>query len=448
MAKDSDGKYIGANGTRWDDQGSAANSFAAAKGRAEMANAYGMVASKMLFIGLGVAILGWLLLFAVVGFRMTWLLVQVFWLYPAVLGLAIILTIVISILKKKIVFLRFVPGFLFFILVLGIGIWQTTVYYRNSEMIFKTMYSADYIQALPDGSAPLLHQNRHQKGELLGKLGIDERVIVNGISVDYREYNITRSCGTTGWVVSDAFPDNAREMLGIAMDLGGFEQEQIQTDRTVERLMGKYMEAVPIRWTVGRGQVLEYGYEISESTLNRSIRVNAQTPLLYLSSAEYKDGGTLRETGVNVTLANILYAEDATLIYITQPYHRLNDRNLMPHSGLGGNTNEWRNGLIVTDLVTGQVYRALQADYDKTARHISGTGGQQSMETVVYFFPPFRTRHFSLTREVLPMPPPDQIVQGYGGLIGLVNNLFSGNWGRSSGAVPYIHWEFPEVRVR
>jgi len=316
--------------------------------------------------------------------------------------------------------------------------------YARTEKYFSTMFSADYIQALPDGSAPKLYEKRFQKGKVLTELKIDEYVKVNGITINANEFNITTAGGLTGWVPLTAFPNDAAEMLGITIEMGGFEQEQIQTDRYTLRLMQKYLGERVIRSTLGKdSQPLEYGYSMSEAALNRSIKVNAQTPLLYITSKEYREGAAMKDTGVKVTLANIVYADNCTFIYVTVPL--ASGFNTWPQ-GAGGNSNAWRNGLIVTDLATGQVYRALKADYAKS----SARTGQPPdwIETTVFFFPPFKSRYFSLTREVLPMPPLAEVKEGYSGLLGWLDNMISGNWDRIDSSVSYNHWEFPEVRVR
>ena len=312
--------------------------------------------------------------------------------------------------------------------------------HRPSSKQFSTVYSADYIQALPDGSAPSLYEKRRKKGKLLTELTIDEYVKVNGITLDKKEYNITTAAGLTGWVPKAAFPEDASVMLGIMIELGGYDQEEVQTDRYVERLMKKYMDETAEEWKVMGNTGVNYTYEISRNTLNRSIRVNAQTPLLHMTSAEYKEGGELKDTGVKVTLANILYSDDCTLIYVTVP---LSSGYTTWAHGARGNSNAWRNGLIVTDLATGEVYKAMQADYYKTHHRIGS-----ELETTIFFFPPFKTRHFSLTREALPMPPPKEIKEGYGGLLSWIDNMGAGKGSSKDGSVSYTHWEFPEVRVR
>ena len=338
-------------------------------------------------------------------------------------------------------FWKRVFGLIFsFLIVAGLLSWGAYKIYGRSNKHFSTMYSADYIQALPDGSAPALYGKRFQRGKVLAELGIDEYVKVNGVTINSKEYNITTTNGITGWVPKAAFPEDATEMLGIMIELGGYDQQQIQTDRYVERLMKKYMDETAEEWKVMGNTGVTYTYEVSKNTLNRSIGVNAQTPLLYLSSADYKEGGELKDTGVKLTLANILYADDCTLIYVTAPLS--SGYNTFPH-GAGGNTNAWRNGLIVTDLATGEVYKAMQADYYKTHHRIGS-----ELETNVFFFPPFKTRHFSLTREVLPMPPPKEIKEGYGSILSWIDNMGAGKGSSSSGSVSYNHWEFREVRVR
>ena len=342
------------------------------------------------------------------------------WLYPVFIGLAIVTGIFLRLrTKSKIISALALWG------ILILGCTGSTFYYINGSVKFPTMYNADYIIALEDGSAPLLYQRRHQKGDVT-ELAIGERVTVNGITLTYKEYNITTENGVTGWVVREAFPKEAREMLGTSIDLGGHSAQQIQTDRFTERLMEKYMNEDPRM--------------LSQNTLNRSIRVNLQTPHLVLNSDEYKKGETLRDSGEKVTLAHIVYAEDTTIIHITAQNIWMNE-NIRPF-GASGNTNEWRNGLIVTDLATGDVYRALQANYRRTS------GYYNDQNSVVYFFPPFRTRHFSLTREVQPMPDPDKIKAGYSGFLGLAYNIITNFSLSTSGGVPYSDWSFPEVQVR
>jgi len=359
------------------------------------------------------------------------------WLYPLFIGLAIVVGIILRIrTKSKAISALALWG------ILILGCTCSTFYYINGNVKFPTMYSADYVLAMPDGSKPSLYEKRHQKGNILAELSIDERVTVNGISMNYKEYNITTESGLTGWVVNDAFPKNAREMLGTSIDLGGHKSGQIQTDRFTERLMEKYMDKSPRSTALKTGEVLEWKYSVSQNTINRSIRVNTQTPHLFLNSDDYKKGETLQDSGEKVTFAHILYADDATIIYLTAPKIRTNNVNISL-SGAEGNTNAWKNGLIVTDLVTGDVYRALQADYTKTL----GTSNE-NLESILFFFPPFKSRHFSLTYEVEPMPDPDKIKAGYSGLLGLAYNFITNFSLSTSGGVMYSAWNFPEIRVR
>ncbi|MDR1010856.1 MAG: hypothetical protein LBM04_06975, partial [Opitutaceae bacterium] len=61
---------------------------------------------------------------------------------------------------------------------------------------------------------------------------------------------------------------------------------------------------------------------------------------------------------------------------------------------------------------------------------------------ITLFFPPFKTRHFSLTHDgVTPLPPRENT--GYGGIMGLMSDkLDAGN-----GEKYYFDYNFPEVRV-
>jgi hypothetical protein len=318
--------------------------------------------------------------------------------------------------------------------------------YRGTDKHFSTMYSADYIQALPDGTAPSLYKKRKQKGGVLAQLSVGERVTVNGIAMNYKDYNITTESGITGWVQREAFPEDAAEMLGIAMELGGFDQEQIQTDRYTERLMEKYLNKTPRRKSTN-GEVLTWNYEIDNDKLKNFTRVNIETPLLRLNSKDYKNGGTFQDTGDKITFAGILYAEDCTLIHLTTTAS-------YAHGRAGKNTNEWWNNLTVTDLNTGEKWKMLRTEDIKTESTetlLGGKNGKEYLGTLrhaVFVFPPFKSRNFSLTHEADPMPSVDKIKENYGGLLGLAYNILTHDALDFSGAVNYHDWNFKEVRVR
>ena len=317
--------------------------------------------------------------------------------------------------------------------------------YGRTKLHFPTMYSADYIQALPNGTTPKVYEKRFQKGKVLGELAVGERITVNGITMDYKEYNITTESGITGWITVDALPKDNAEMLAIKLDIDGFEGAEIAMDRMLERLLEKYMDKKTLAEDL-KGNPIEFSYIMSEASLSRSISVNLQTPLLHTTSKEYKNGGSLQDTGEKVTFANILYAEDCTIIYVTVPY-KIGNGYLTSPSGEKSNTNEWQTGLIAKDLNTGETWQVLQADYRRKATSTIGNGDSR-MATVAYFFPPFKSRNFSLTHDVLPMPALDAVKTNYGGLLGFIANQGGGGDGFGDKSVNYYDWNFPEVRVR
>ena len=347
----------------------------------------------------------------------------------------------------------FARVFVLIILTLVIGIplcFGAYGIYTQTDRYFATMFSHDYVQALPDGSAPKLYEKRNNKGRVLTELKIEERVTVNGITLNSKNFNITTAAGLTGWVELNAFPKNAAEMLGIVIEMGGFEQEQIQRDRHTIRLMEKYMEGEPFRRT-SKGEPLEYSWKLSQDAQNRFIRVNAQTPLLSLNSKDYREGGKLKELLVpqTVTLDRILYADDCTIIHLYTEYDYTKTRDGRSLLGGKGNTNAWHKGLIVTDLSTGIVYPVMEADYAVTHNiEVIPTGSTTYRAAITYFFPPFKSKYFSLTRTALPMPLMTEVKGEYGGVLGLLDNMISGNWEGRDGSLNYEHWEFPEVRVR
>jgi len=365
----------------------------------------------------------------IAGIRGLIILGQTFWLYPLVALIAIFALIFIS-KALRIRVLNKILGILAAVAICFFGFKAVTSYYVNGNMYFASIYSADYIQALPDGTAPALNEKRNEKGVMLAELGIGEKVTVNGISLNKKEYNITTANGINGWIPLAALPEDNADMLSINISVDGFDSEDIAIDRQVERLMERYMD---VKETGGGAYVVHREYTISQNTLNRSIRVNAQTPLMAVESKEFKKGAELAESGAAVTLENIVYADDCTIIYLT-----VTDGNVRDLSGTF-NTTAWKKSLIVTDIVTGEIWPAMQADYKQTWRHEQVSNGYKS--AIVFFFPPFKSRSFSLTHEVLPIVSKAQA--GYGGILGLAASITSGG-----SAATYLDYNFPEVQVR
>jgi hypothetical protein len=313
--------------------------------------------------------------------------------------------------------------------------WLSYKYYTGTNMHFASMYSADYIQALPDGKAPAVYEKRFQKGKILAELSVGEKVTVNGITVGHAEYNITTADGVTGWIPRAALPEDNAEMLAITINVDGFDSEDIAIDREVERLIERYMDVKETGGGTYKGveMVKRKEYSISQNTLNRSVRVNAQTPLMAVEHKAYKDGANFAESGAKVVLENILYADDCTLVYLTVTDTKVRD--------LYGtfNTTAWKKSLTVTDLGTGIKYPLLQADYKPTWKWEQVNDKFKS--SIVFFFPPFKSRHFSLTREAAPLLSGRK--SGYGGLLGLAASVTSGDT-----KTEYLDYNFAEIRVK
>ena len=313
--------------------------------------------------------------------------------------------------------------------------WLSYKHYCRSEMHFASKYSADYVQALPDGKAPAVYEKRFQKGKILAELSIGEKVTVNGITVGLAEYNVTTADGTTGWVARAAFPEEAADMLSININADGFDSEDIAVDREIERMMERYMDVKETGGGTYKGYEIEKHteYSISQNTLNRSIKVNAQTPLMLFEHEAYKKGADFAGSDAKVTLENILYADDCTVLYIT-----VTDAKVRDLSGTF-NTTAWKKSLTVKDLDTGEIFPILQADYKQTWKYEQIKNDWKS--SIVFFFPPFKSRHFSLTHEAPALMSGGKT--GYGGILGLAASVTSGGT-----ATEYVDYNFVEIRVK
>ena len=460
--QNSDGTYLGANATSYDTEGAAEASIGrAAAGNAANAAATNKILGDYLSLAwkamIYIPILGaivCILMVMIAGGRGFVILAKTFWLFgicaiPAVY----VMFIVFRWLSRKFGGLKglFKGGimkiilklFLVFILSFASGatvtapfFWLSYKYYTGTNMHFASMYSADYIQALPDGKAPVVYEKRFQKGKILAELSVGEKVTVNGITVGYAEYNITTANGVTGWIPRAALPEDNAEMLAITINVDGFDSEDIAIDREVERLIERYMDVKETGGGTYKGveMVKRKEYTISQNTLNRSIRVNAQTPLMAIGHEAYRNGADFAESGAKVILENIVYADDCTIVYLTVTDTKVRD--------LYGtfNTTAWKKSLTVTDLETGNKYPLLQADYKPAWKWEQVKGSNQFKSSIVFFFPPFKSRHFSFTHESPPLPSESKA--GYGGILGWIAKITSGG-----STAEYLDYNFPEISV-
>jgi hypothetical protein len=165
---------------------------------------------------------------------------------------------------------------------------------------------------------------------------------------------------------------------------------------------------------------------------------------MYVDRKAFKDGAELVDAGVKAVLENILYAEDCTLLYlsITDTTKESQGSRIWALAATAGNTNTtaWYKSFTVKDLDTGEEWPLIQSDYRRSFRYDKVDGGYKS--SIVFFFPPFKSRHFSLTHTVSPLP--DKNNTGYGGILGWISSMT----GQDNHSDFYFDYNFLEVRVR
>lgn len=432
--QDSDGKYIGANGVKYDN---ASGAYASLKTSAAI-NAGTTAWSKTL--GNNAPGLIKIIIFAIAFFlivqivRNLFTLAKIYWLFTVAILLAIFATVLLNIFLRKInqsillILSILVAGLIGFF-----GCKAAASIYNKGEYYFQSLYSNDFILEQPDGKAPTFSEKKHGKGNVLKELAIGEMVTVNGISLNLSEYNITTSEGVTGWVVNTAFPKNGQEMPFGQAQFSGNKIEHIVRDRRAEMLAEKYMEKKNNKFFWGM-------YSMVDNTLRNSIRVNAETSVLYFNGKKYRslkrsETAELLDMGDTVKLLNIIYAPDCTMMYLSAN-KTSNDRTFNNYDLSGWfNANDWKKSLVVKDLDSNESWYVYPTDYRITAN-------EKSTETnIVFFFPPFKTRHFSLTHNGI-SPLPSKSEAGFGGPLGFLSNIIGANISN------YYDWNFSEVRVR
>lgn len=355
-------------------------------------------------------------LFLAAFFKGLWMLMAALPLYPVVITLSIAAVVYV---KRK-ARVRFLLSLLLGIVFCVLGCWGATACYNSSSRVFPSMFYADYVQ---DGSeTPKLYEKRHQKGNVLAAPVAGEKVTVNGISFDCAEYNITTAAGATGWITAAAFPEDGAEMLGTVIRLDGSVGRETAHDRQTERLMEKYL-------ATDKGAQKK----LSAATLRQAISVRAQTPLMRLDGEAYEqdEKATFAATDINMVLQNIVYADDCTLLQLsvagvqdaTAAFRILNTAYRAP---------------VVKDLDTGETWNIMQGKYNRTVSTEDVQGGTNG--TVVFIFPPFKSRHFSLTHTVSPLPGKGNTGGGFLGWLASLVDL-------SDAPDYYSDWNFTEVKT-
>jgi hypothetical protein len=434
-----DGSWKSIGGSTHDTKGTAENADfqfqqrMSSIGRSNGPNASEGVA-KLFPLLVGIGVVAGIVLFLVMVVKNVLSLMKETWLFPVAIALALAVLIAVRILLKGRK-LRTIAALLAAAVVGFLGWNGAAAIYGAGNFHFPSAYSADYITALPDGSAPSLYEKRHQKGNVLAELSVDQRVTVNGVTFNSAEYNITTADGVTGWVEAAAFPTDAQERPFARKDSGGETREPIYKDRLAERLAARYL--VEQKGYSGR-------YQITQKTLDASAVAGVEVPIWYLDGDELRNskrGETveLADTGDKVELNNIMYADDCTMVFLTAG--RAHDFIGWDISG-DGNTVEWQTSLTAKDLDSGESWQALPMERRYTYMEVAHEG--KYLSAVIYFFPPFKSRHFSLTHNGTAAMP-DKDAAGHGGILGFFNkiNIFGSSPGSN-----YIDWNFPEVQVR
>ena len=388
----------------------------------------GSIAPIAMLLGL----IAMIILIATAGFRGAWILAKAFPLYPIVLVLAFI---AMAFVMAFVRFLRFLAGLIAAFAVCYFGFGVVTKYYSNSERVFPAIYSHDFVQALPDGTMPKLHEKRNRKGAVVAELKADERVKVDGISFNMKEYRITTADGRSGWIGVAAFPEDAAEMLSFVIGLDGVDEQEIAADRQAYRILERYM-------------VLQEGstsrYALSSKILSQARKTDASVPILYLPRKAYKKGESFADVGVKIKISEVIYADDCTMVRLNitdNPDPKSKEKPDSWYIPGPYNPSTWQASLVVTDLDSGQKWQLMYMDYRKTLQRKAS--GNNHTESVVYFFPPFKTHHFSLTHEASALPDNTKKA-GYGGILGFMASAT----GSGKAYDYYIDYDFPEVRVR
>lgn len=438
--QDSDGKYVGAHGTKHDNVSSAeATKTRATAGSHTQTQFLGNLLN-LVPIALLAGLLSILVLVLVAGIRGAWILSKVFWLYPIVVLIAILAFIFIKkSLRTSIPILNFLLAFVLAAAICFLGFKGANFYYGNTDMHFAAIYSDDFVQALPDGKAPVVYEKRDKKGNVIAELSINEKVKVNGISFDKQEFNITTADGKSGWVERAAFPEDAADMLAITVGLDGIDSNEIGIDRQTERMIEKYLE---VKKELIVMDVPTKFYGMSDAILRQSAKVNAKAPLMYVDRNAFKDGGELSDAGVKIVLENILYANDCTLLYLTVTDNTPESKGIRIWPLAESlNVTDWQKSFVVKDLSTNETFPLMQGDYSRSFYYDKIDGGYKS--NIVFFFPPFKSKHFSLTHNGVSPLPDDKSKTGYGGILGLMSKLT----GQDRASDFYFDYNFPDVRV-
>jgi energy-coupling factor transporter transmembrane protein EcfT len=325
----------------------------------------------------------------------------------------------------------------------------------------KSHYTADYIQSLGDGNAPILHDKRDGKGTALATLTPNGKVKVNGVTRDRLEYNITTPEGLTGWVEAAAFPPDALpekdagNVFAIVWKQDGklVGEGFFSFDRDLMNLQPILNERYIVADKDGNGDnVFESFRGLRPAAQRMAIPVNLAVSTKWINGQdllEGKDPADMTENpGVQVVLKSVIYGQECTIIVVESDGivdfntgHSLFDMVNNDHE-------KFMRSLVIQDLDNSGSTPAAVLDAISYSQQANGNYaalwdiGESGIAGMALVFPPLKTRHFSLihTEQVAEKP-------GFAARTGL--SLLAKILKRKPENFDnYAAWDFPEVRVR
>ena len=277
-----------------------------------------------------------------------------------------------------------------------------------------SIFTDDYVVIEAD-----IHSRRFMAGKAIGQVSVGEKVTVNGVSRDRLAFNITTSEGITGWISADAFPEDANFQVDAVLQVVKAQLPILRNSATQSRLirddwrnndramrdrdwfnvrqaaMGNYFGLEVVdgwgRFGVGSG--------LTQAALSVAHPVNtAVTGQYYIKLNEIEE--------FELILHSVMYLPEVTIVRLHTDHERALWSLLSPRD------QSWEKSIVLTCLDTGERFPIWDSD----------SAGWDDLQ-VVLFFPPTKSRHFSIIHER---------TQGW--------------LGRNSRGV--IAWDFPEVVVR
>jgi len=359
---------------------------------------------------------------------------------------------------------RFLPRIIF-LAGIAVSIFTSINYYKT--VYENPIFSADYVQALPDGSEPVVYKGRNGKGKELARLKAGEKIRVNGVTRDRLEYNIVTPDGKKGFVTVKAFPEDALpknngsnivEVFKTYYSKDGLYTDQYKSvDRDAKNILERADKEYFVKTDKGR-----YSERLTGRAQRAARAVNIKTTPAWF----YKKGNIAKEyipkKEIDIVLKNIVYLDDCTIIMIelSNTFDRFTDNEgafleaLLPLGfGYGYRENkdrvEYAESLVLRDLNVPDsepvaLMNGIRYTYNKDGDVNNNIYG------IALIFPPFSSRNFSLTHSVpLNIKRPNPIKRFFNSPIAFFQWLSKEGSDKIFLYSAYLtQWDFPEVRVR